>query len=402
MQQIRRRSYLDRLHKYSRTPNITVVTGPRRVGKSVLLRQFSRELHQSTVIFIDKESFEFDSIRTAKDLIAYIDDRSAPDGELSIIIDEIQQIDEWERAVAALQNRNNTRVVVSGSNASLLSSDLATRIAGRYMSMQVYPLSLSEFDELYHLVNHETPLDRAELFKLYLSLGGLPGLLHTDLSNDVVRQMQKDMVNTIAVKDIISRYRIRDIRLFESILAFALENIGSLISAKRISDFLKKERRSLSVDSVLNYLRYMQDAFLLFEVPRFDIKGKRLLEINHKYYLGDIGIRHGFVGYRETDIADMLENLVYLELARRGYSASIGNIAGQEIDFIAEADSTRHYIQVSYVLETKSAIARELSPFQELTDAYPRYLLTLDELQPRDLNGVRRLSILDFLMGDSL
>lgn len=403
MQQIYRQTYLEKLRSYLTAPMITVVSGPRRVGKSVLLRQLAEDLQEThEVIYIDKESFEFDAIATARDLMAYIDGHSRTERPRCIIIDEIQQIDQWERAAADLNGRDDTHVVISGSNASLLAGDLATQIAGRYINLPVFSLSLPEFIELHRLLHSEEALDDRVFFMRYLSLGGLPGILHTDLSTDVVRHMQKDIVNTIAIRDIVSRYRIRDIRLFEAIMSFALENIGSLISAKRVADFLKKERRTLSVDSVLNYLRYMQDAFLLYEVPRFDCKGKRLLEINHKYYLGDIGIRNGFIGYRDNDIADLLENLVFLELSRRGYSVTIGTLGGREIDFVAEKEGTLRYIQVAYLLESNATIERELAPFRELEDAYPRILMTMDTLQPRDLNGVRHLSILDFLLGTKL
>ncbi|WP_321990842.1 ATP-binding protein [Marispirochaeta aestuarii] len=403
MKQIRRSIYLEKLHSYIQAPAITVVTGPRRAGKSVLLRQLAEELISSEqVVFIDKESFDFESINTGKDLISHVDTHSSGKERRYVIVDEIQQIAGWERATASLNGDNYSRVIISGSNASLLSGDLATLIAGRYLTLSVFPLSLPEFGELHQLLHNGYPLDRSELFHLYLRFGGLPGLLHTDLSTDVVTQMQKDIVNTIAVRDIISRYNIRDIHLFESVMSFALENIGNLLSAKKIAAFLKKERRSLSVDSVLNYLRYMQDAFLLYEVPRFDIKGKKLMEINHKYYLGDIGIRSGFIGYREHDIAGILENLVFLELKRRNYAVTIGNIAGQEIDFIAEKDNLRSYIQVSYILDSPATIERELSPLRNVDDNYSKTLLTMDSFQPRDFQGIRHRSLLDFLMGEEL
>ena len=230
----------------------------------------------------------------------------------------------------------------------------------------------------------------------------MPGLLHTDLSTDVYTQMQKDIFHTIAVKDIISRYNIRDVRLFEDIMHFTMDNIGSLISAKRISDFLKKERRTLSADSVLNYLEYMRDGFLLYRVSRYDIKGKKLLEVLQKYYLGDIGLRNGLVVYRDSDISGLLENLVYLELLRRGFIVRIGTLPDSEVDFIAEKEPHRLYIQVSYLLESASTIDRELSPLKKLEDAWPKVLLSLDEYQPRVFEGIRHISIIDFLMGGEI
>jgi hypothetical protein len=402
MTEIKRTFYINMLKKYLHAPAAIAVTGLRRVGKSVLLRQLCKELEQSArVVYIDKESLEFDHVQSAPDIVKHCN-KKAPKGENRvIIIDEVQQIDHWERAVASFVSETNTRIVLSGSNSSLLSGDLATRIAGRYVAVHVFPLSLPEFRNLFSAV-HTKKEEPKGAFRRYIRYGGLPGLLHTDLSEDVVRQMQADIFNTIAVRDIITRYRIRDVRLFESILTFTMDNIGNLISAKSISDFLKKERRSLSVDSVLNYLRYMEDAFLIREVPRYDIKGKRHLEINPKYYLGDIGLRNGLIGYRDRDIGGILENLVYIELCRRGYRILVGTINGKEIDFIAISDNSRLYIQAAYLLETPDTISRELAPLKDVGDAYPKILLTMDEFQPKDFEGIHHISILDFLSGTAL
>lgn len=384
------------------TPAAVVVTGLRRVGKSVLLRQLCEDLRQDgKVVYIDKESLEFDHVKTASDLVKYCNDLVRKGEKRYLVIDEIQQICEWERAVASFVGEEHTVPVISGSNASLLSGDLATRIAGRYIRVSVFPLSLYEFRELLTAI-HGKQEDTKEVFRRYLRYGGLPGLLHTDLSEDVIRQMQADICNTIAVRDIITRYRIRDATLFESILSFAMDNIGNLLSAKRISDFIKKDRRSLSVDSVVNYLRYMEDAFLLRGVQRFDIKGKRHLEINPKYYLGDIGLRNGFIGYRDRDIGGILENCVFLELCRRGYRVSVGTINGKEIDFIAQSDTTTVYVQAAYLLESSETIERELASLRLVEDAYPKVLLSMDEFQPNDYEGIRHISLLDFLLGAPL
>jgi predicted AAA+ superfamily ATPase len=402
MIEIERTMYLNAIQRYANAPAAVVVTGLRRVGKSVLLRQLCKEMEPSErVIYIDKESLEFDHVQTATDIVTYCNN-TVPKGEKrNIIIDEIQQVQSWERAVASFVSEGNTRIIIAGSNSSLLSGDLATLISGSYVSVQVFPLSLSEFCDLFAMI-HKRKEEPKEAFQRYIRYGGLPGLLHTDLSDDVIRQMQADIFNTIAVRDIITRYRIRDVRLFESILTFTMENIGNLLSAKSISDFLKKDRRTLSVDSVLNYLRYMEDAFLLQEAQRFDIKGKRYLRINPKYYLGDIGLRNGLIGYHDRDISSILENLVYIELCRRGYRISIGAINGTEIDFIAITDKTRLYIQVAYLLETAETINRELAPLKHINDAYPKILITLDEFQPKDFEGIHHVSLLDFLFGSPL
>jgi predicted AAA+ superfamily ATPase len=291
--------------------------------------------------------------------------------------------------------------VISGSNASLFAGELATRIAGRYLTMQVFPLTLAEFGQLHAGVTGGR-LGSEEMLRLYLRLGGLPGLLHTDLSELVTDQMLGDIFNTIAVRDIISRHKIRDVPLFQDVARFAMDNLGSPLSAKRVSDFLKSQRRSASVDTVLSYLLYLGEAFLLNAVQRYDLKGKKHLETNAKYYLGDIGLRNGVLGYREAESGGILENLVYLELRRRGYRVAAGSADSGEIDFVAEDRTGRMYFQVAYLLESRKTLERELRPFSLLDDAYPRYLLTLDPHQPRDLRGVRHRSIERLLLGDNL
>jgi predicted AAA+ superfamily ATPase len=399
MIEIKRTFYLERLHRFIETPTIVVVTGLRRVGKSVLLRQFADEMRAETdVIYIDKESLDFDTIRSARDLISYLDRKSRKGVPRVLIIDEVQEVKDWERAMAALLGGGDTRILVSGSNASLLSGELATRIAGRYLAFQMFPLNLQEFRDLYELTGR-TKVDEAELFRIYLHLGGLPGILHTDLSEIVVSQMLKDIFNTIALRDVITRHQIRNVRLFEDVVLFVMDNIGSLISAKRISDFMRSQRRNLSVDTVLNYLSYLHEAFLCEIVNRFDIKGRRRMEVNNKLYLGDIGLRNGLLGFRERDISGILENLVYLELRRRGFTVSVGSLGEREIDFVAENESGRFYIQVAYQLGTRDTITREIKPLSDLRDAYPRILMSMDQNQPRDLNGIRHRGIIEFLLG---
>ena len=397
-----RRHYLDRLRQFLDAPAITAVTGIRRAGKSVLLRQFAASLRdERQVVYVDKESFAFEPVRTARDLIDLVESTTRRGERRVVIVDEVQQIADWERAVASLNGEERTEVVISGSNATLLSAELATLIAGRYVTLRVFPLTLGEFGDLYRQRPGTTP-DDAELFRLYLRIGGLPGLLHTDLSDLVVDQMLADMVSTIAIRDVLRRHRIRDVALFEAILRFAVDSVGSLVSAKRIADFLKSQRRTTAVDTVLNYLAHLADAFLLTPVPRFDLRGRRLLQVNQKHYLGDVGLRNGIIGYREGDIGGVLENLVFLELRRRGYTVTVGVAGSQEIDFVAERRSGRCYVQVAYLLESPATVQRELSAFAAVRDAYPRVLLTLDPHQPADLQGVRHRSLTDLLRGAPL
>ena len=403
--EIARAHYLARLRQFLDAPVITAVVGLRRVGKSVLLRQFAASLRgERQVVYVDLESLEFDQVRSARDLTDLVDDATRPDQPRVVIVDEVQQVPGWERAAAALNSQERTQVVISGSNARLLSAELATHIAGRYVTLQVFPLTLAEFEELYRQRPGAgaAPADEAALLRRYLRLGGLPGLLHTDLSDLVVEQMLTDIVNTIFIRDVIRRHRIRDVALFEAIARFAVDSVGSLVSAKRIADFMKSQRRSAAVDTVLNYLAHLGDAFLLNAVQRQELRGRKLLQVNHKYYLGDVGLRNGIAGYRESDVGGVLENLVYLELKRRGYRVTVGVAGSREVDFVAESGAGRRYVQVAYLLDSRATIERELSAFAAVADAYPRVLLTLDPYQPADFAGVSHRSLADFLRGAPL
>ena len=407
--EIARPHYLARLRQFLDAPVITAVTGLRRVGKSVLLRQFAASLRgERQVVYVDMESMEFDHVRTARDLTDLVEDTTRPGEPRVVIVDEAQQIAGWERAAAALNSQERTQVVVAGSNAQMLSAELATRIAGRYVTLQVFPLTLAEFEELYRrragagATAGAAPPDGTDLLRRYLRIGGLPGLLHTDLSEPVIDQMLTDIVNTIFIRDVIRRYRIRDVALFESITRFAVDSVGSPVSAKRIADFLKSQRRSASVDTVLNYLSHLGDAFLLNAVPRMDLRGRKLLQVNRKYYLGDVGLRNGITGYRESDVGGVLENLVYLELRRRGYRVTVGAAGAREVDFVAESGAGRRYVQVAYLLDSPATIERELSAFASIADAYPRILLTLDPYQPADFDGVSHRPLSGFLRGAPL
>ena len=400
--EILRQDYLERLRRFLDAPVVTAVTGIRRAGKSVLLRQFARSLEsERQVVYVDKESFDFAEVRAAADLVNFVDSASRRGEPRVVIVDEVQQIADWERAIASLNGEPATQVVISGSNATLLSSELATLLAGRQVGLQVFPLTLREFSDLYRQ-RPGAKLDDSGLFRLYLRIGGLPGLLHTDLGYRVVGQMLEDLVNAVAIRDVLRRHRIRDLPLFEAVLRFAVDAVGSPVSAKRIADFMKSRRRRTAVDTVLAYLAHLEEAFLLLPAPRFDLRGRKLLQGTRKYYLGDIGLRSGIVGYREGDIGGVLENLVFLELRRRGYRVTVGVAGAREIDFVAEKREERRYIQVAYLLESRATIERELGAFAAVRDAWPRVLLTLDPHQPADFEGVRHQPLEDFLRGAPL
>lgn len=400
--EIERTAYLQTLLRYVSSPSIVVVTGLRRVGKSVLLRQLGARLaEQGSVLLIDKEDLAYDFIRTAKDLSVHVADNRAGSGDTWVIIDEVQLIDGWERAVASIHGRNGVRVILSGSNATLMAGELATRLAGRYVSLRIMPLSFREFGEL-HAKTHDEVSTPSAVFRLYRRTGGLPGLLHTDLSTDLVSQMQRDVYNTIALRDIVSRHGIRDIAAFEAVTRFAMDNMGNLVSANRIANYIKSHGRRITVDTVLNYLAFLSEAFVLDQIVRFDVRGKRHLEVGHKYYLGDLGLRNGLMGASDQWIGADLENLVYHELLRRGYRVTVGTLGELEIDFVAEREGRRFYIQVTYLLESRPTVEREVKPLLRVPDAYPGVIISMDEIEPGGLQGVRHRNMLEFLGGAEL
>ncbi|HSV92140.1 MAG TPA: ATP-binding protein [Desulfobacterales bacterium] len=400
--EIEREIYLDRLLRFVESPTCVAVVGLRRVGKSVLLRQLARRLAgRGRVVYVDKEDLAFDAILDARDLVGHVDAQRGSKAPTYVIVDEVQQVDGWERAVASLLGREQTRVVVSGSNSTLLAGELATRMAGRYSTMRVLPLSLGEFTRLHTRARHGNAAP-ADLFRMYREIGGLPGLLHTDLSPDLVQQMLRDIYSTIALRDIVQRRAIRDIDTFESIVRFTMDNVGSLVSAKRIADFMKAQRRSGSVDTVLNHLAWLCEAFVFDRVDRYDLHGKRHLQVNSKYFLGDLGLRRGLLGVQERWIAGDLENLVYHELLRRGYRVSIGVHQAQEIDFVAERSPGRVYVQVAYLLPSRKTLDRERSALLAPVDAYPRAIVSLDPVAPGGLEGIAHLNAIEFLCGAKL
>jgi predicted AAA+ superfamily ATPase len=402
VKELERTLYLDRLLRYVEAPACVAVVGLRRVGKSVLLRQLARRLaDRGRVVYVDKEDLAFQSIRDARDLVRHVGGGRSERRPTYVLVDEVQLIRDWERAAASLQSRRETRVVVSGSNSTLLAGELATRLAGRYTTARVLPLSLEEFARLYALTQTH-PASAAELFSRYRELGGLPGLLHTDLSPDLVQQMLRDIYSTIALRDVVQRRSIRDVDTFESVVRFGMDNVGNLISAKRVADFMKSQRRSGSVDTVLDYLAYLGEAFVFDRVDRYDLRGKRHLMVNSKYYLGDLGLRHGLLGAQERWIAGDLENLVYHELLRRGYRVSVGVFGEREIDFVAEGLAGRLYIQVCYLLASRSTLDRERSALLAPADAFPRLIVSLDERPPGGLEGIRHVNAIELLSGAAL
>jgi predicted AAA+ superfamily ATPase len=392
---------MDRIEPFFGKPVIKVITGLRRCGKSCFLLQIAQRLKErhgagaNDIIVIDKESLEFDSMRTARDLNDFVKQRRRQaKGRPYLLVDEVQEITDWEKAIVSLAKPGDMDIVITGSNAHMLSSELATLLSGRYVEFPIHTLSFAEFIEFRG--GKAGAMD--EEFRLFLRYGGFPALHLFDLTDESVYQYVSAVYSTILLKDIVRRYDIRNVPLLENIGRYLLDNIGNLVSANRIAQYLRSQHLKVGVETVQAYIAHFADAHIVRKVPRFDIEGKRHLEINDKYYLNDLGLRHAVLGFREGDIGGFLENLVFLDLQRRGYNVSVGKLGKAEVDFVATRERERLYIQVAYLLEQRKTVDREMAPLMAIEDNYPKYLITMDRHFGDDLQGIHRMHMQDFLL----
>ncbi|MBL8026561.1 MAG: ATP-binding protein [Fibrobacteres bacterium] len=398
-----RPDYINRVLPFIDKPVIKVITGMRRSGKSSFLHLIRKHLQSKhkvpdkNILYVDKESLEFDAIRNYSDLNKLVLDKFKKcSGKCVVLIDEIQEIHDWEKAVASFLKNKIADIYITGSNARLLASELATLLSGRYVEFPIYPLTFSEFRTFRQKATGRTDTIEYD-FSIFMKYGGLPGLHHFELTGNTIEQYLNSVINTILFKDIIQRHSIREPSQLENITRFMMDNCGNITSARRISDYLKSQKFSFAPDRVQAYLGYLEQAFLIKKVRRYDLKGLRHLESLDKYYLGDIGLRHGLIGYRDSGISGVLENIVYLELLSRGYSISIGKQDTFEIDFIASKQNERLYIQVAYLLAAEKTIEREFRSLEMIKDNYPKIVLSMDTLQPEDRKGIKWMNILSFL-----
>ncbi|MBG9988384.1 ATP-binding protein [Aerococcaceae bacterium DSM 111176] len=395
---INRPKYLQQIAPFVDKPIIKVITGMRRVGKSTLLENikeyFLKDVPESNIIHLNFESLEFISIKDASDLSHYLIERmDGITGKLYFFLDEIQLIENWERVVNALRVDRECDIYLTGSNSTLLSGDLASLLAGRYITVEVQPFTFVEFTELFK----DQVSDKAELFNHYLRLGGMPFLQYFDLEEDASYTYLNDVYNTVLVKDVIEYNSIRDVEVFNRILTFAMENIGHTFSANSIRKYFRSEKINISVDTILNYLEYCGQAYIINKIPRYNTLGKELLKVDEKYYLTDHGFRQarGFSNIR--DIERTLENIICIELKSRGYQLQIGKVGNKEIDFIATKDNRVEYFQISYLLESESTREREFGVYKDINDNYPKYVLSMDTLDFSQ-DGIVHKNLIDFLL----
>ena len=398
---ILRKFYLDKLKLYTRKPVIKVISGMRRCGKSFLLKQFqeyliSEDIPPGNILMINKESLEFDFIRNYDDLYKYIKQTFTGNKEVKyLLIDEVQEIDQWEKAINSLFSDGDFDITITGSNARMLSTELSTLIAGRYIEIPLYPLSFIEFRK-FRIVNHPDESIK-ESFNLYMRYGGLPGIHSMPLNDEAVFPYLNAIFNTALLKDVVSRHKIREVELLERITRFIFSNCGSITSAKSISDFLKSQRTPVSVETVQNYLFFLVQAYIIHRVRRYDIQGKRELEYSEKFYPADAGLRFGLTGFTDSGISGILENLVYIKLIQDGYSVTTGQMGSLEVDFIAEKQEERIYIQVAYLLDHEKTVEREFGNLLKIPDNFPKMVISMDEYWDKGRQGVTRTNLIDFL-----
>jgi len=395
---IARQHYLDRINPYIGKDIIKVITGQRRVGKSYFLFQIMDVIVASDpkaqIIYINKELYEFDFINNYKVLLEYIKGKAKGKKNRYVFIDEIQDIDQFEKALRSLSAEGGSDIYCTGSNAGLLSGELATYLSGRYVEIKVFCLSYIEFLDFHKLQ------DNSGTFLKYIKYGGLPYLINLKLEDDVVYDYLKNIYNTILFKDVVKRHRIRNIAFLERLTLYLADNAGSLVSAKKISDFLKSQKTNISPNVVLNYLSHLKSAFFILKVRRSDIVGKKIFEIGEKYYFEDLGLRHTIIGYRQDDIGRILENLVFLHLKRSGYEITVGRIGEKEIDFACEKKGERLYVQVAYMITDQRIHDREFGNLLKIKDNFTKIVVSMDEMTGGTFKGIKHVNIRDFLIAD--
>lgn len=401
---IKRESYMARIRPFIDGDLTKVLTGIRRSGKSVMLELIKDELRARGVTEEQLVVFNFEDMRnaqlcTAEALHDELVRRAASiKGKIYFFFDEIQEVERWERCVNSLRVEMDCDIYITGSNAKLLSGELATYLAGRYVEFIIYPFSFSEFLALYHSV--EPDADTRTCFDRYLTFGGMPYLANLRFDETACRQYLRDLFNSVELKDIVKRNNVRDVDMLERIIAYVTANIGTTFSSTAISKYLKNEGRRVSPETVLNYLKACSDAFLFYQVRRQDLQGKKILTVNEKYYVADHGIREAVVGGNMRDINLVLENIVFMEALRRGYSVTVGKVGEREIDFVCERHGEKCYIQVAYLLAAEETVQREFGVYEHVQDNFPKYVVSLDEFD-MSRNGVRHYNIRDFLLAEN-
>jgi len=392
-----RTSSIKQIEPFIDKPFIKVITGIRRSGKSSILlllkeRLKKRKVSEKRIIFINFENMEYAELNTDKKLYEFVKDKMKLKRKYYIFLDEIQEVKNWEKVVNSLFQGKNADLYITGSNSKLLSSELSTYIAGRYVEFQIKTLSFTEFREF----NGKTSVE--EDFKSYLRKGGFPVVNVYPYSETERDKIIYDIYNSVILRDVIQRNNIRNVELLDRISKFIFDNLGNLFSAKKIADYFKSQNRSVDVETVYNYLNALEQAFVIKKIPRFDIKGKEILKTQEKYFVGDHSLVYSIMGYKDRFISGILENVIMQEMERRGYKVFVGKLNGSEIDFVGEKRNRKIYLQVCYQLSSKDTIDREFSPLELIKDNHAKFVVSMDSFFKDNINGIEHKFIGDFLL----
>lgn len=394
---IRRPLYIDRISPFIGKPVIKVLTGQRRVGKSYMMLQLIDEIRliysDANIIYINIELFQFSMLRSHTDLHQYVETKLDPQKPNFLLIDEIQEVESFEICLRSLLAAGTCDIYCTGSNARILSGELATMISGRYVNFPIYSLSYTEFLDFHGLENSNENLVK------YMQVGGMPFLIHTGLSSDVVFEYLKNVNATIVLKDVVAREHIRNVAFLENLIAYLADNTGNVLSALNISKYLKSQQQNVPVQTILNYLRALINSFFVHKVQRADIRGLKVFEVGEKYYFEDLGLRNAVRPFNYRDeVNKLMENVVFLHLKRKNYKVFVGKQGDKEIDFLAEKDGERVYLQVTYMLFDQQTIDREFGNLLTIGDHYPKYVITMDEdYSGRSFKGIQKMHLRDFL-----
>lgn len=397
-----RKRYLSQIEKFLNAPIIKIITGMRRVGKSTILNQMKEQLIQSgipneNIVHINMELFAYSHLKNAADLHSYVTDQlKGKGGQKYIFIDEVQEVEEWERAVQSFLAEGLGDIILTGPNAHMLSSELATLLTGRFVEIPVYTLSFSEYLQ-FREASEETT-DKRNSFGEFLKYGGLPGIHQLPLEDSVTIPYIDGILDTLVLRDIVQRHKIKDVSVLNRVLNFIMDSTGSLVSIKKIADYLKSQGLRIGNETVSQYIQNLCEASILVKVPRYDIQGKRKMEYLDKYYLYDIGLRYPRMGYSEKRLPGTLETVVFHELLRRGYKVFIGTVGKLEIDFVAKRGDEILYVQVATIVAAESTVEREFGNLEKINDHYPKLVLSIDEVPVGERNGIQWSNIRDWLL----
>lgn len=400
---INRDSYFSQLLSFIDKLQVKILTGIRRSGKSsflILLKNelLSRGVTEDRIIHLNLESMQYSELDDAKKLYTFVQQKITAKQKYYILLDEIQEVKDWEKAVNSFLVDFDVDIYLTGSNSHLLSSELATYLAGRYIEIPIYTLSFREYLQFKQHYDQNNVQDKKTAFLSYLQLGGFPVIHTTNYTEDTAYKVIYDIYSSVILRDTVQRYKIRDVELLERVVKYVFDNIGNSFSGKNVADYFKSQQRKMDINTVYNYLSYLEGAFIVYRIPRYDLKGKEILKTQEKFFVSDTSLIYAVMGYRDRMIAGILENIVMLELKRRGYSVYIGKLDDKEIDFIAEKSGDKIYVQVTYKMESENTLSREFDPLIAIKDHYPKYVVSMDENWKESISGIKHLHIADFLL----